>query len=302
MQLDLNLLIALDALLEAGSVTGAAERLHLSPPAMSRTLGRLRRAMNDQVMVRTGRTMTPTPRAVALQAQVHVLVQEARAVLSAEQELDLATLERTFTMQWHDIVTAAVGPGLISDLQRTAPGIRLRFLSEATTDTADLRHGRVDLEIGATIPALPEIAHTTVGHDRLVVAMRRAHPCATGDLTAELYAAHDHLTVSRRGRLSDPVDDVLQALDLRRKVVSSAPTAMAALLFARTADVLVVVPERMSRSFVESLGLLTRTIPLELEPLPAVLAWHQRYDTDLAHTWLRTEIQAALTAILTAAD
>src|SRR3954465_11323365 len=101
-QVDLNLLTALDALLEEGSVAGAAARLRLSAPAMSRTLGRIRRATGDQILVRTGRTMTPTPYAIAIREQVHELLQQVQGVLAPSRELDLTTLERTFTLRWHD--------------------------------------------------------------------------------------------------------------------------------------------------------------------------------------------------------
>src|SRR5688500_18733448 len=99
MQLDLNLLTALHALLEEGSVTGAADRLRLSAPAVSRNLGRIRRLTGDDILVRTGRTMTPTPYALAVREQVAELVRQANAVLAPSRELDLAALERTFTLQ-----------------------------------------------------------------------------------------------------------------------------------------------------------------------------------------------------------
>jgi len=147
-QLDLNLLTALDALLEEGSVAGAAERLHLSAPAMSRTLGRIRRATGDQILVRTGRTMTPTPHAIAMRGEVHDLVQRAASVLEPESELDLGTLKRTFTLRSHDAVTSAIGPALLIAIQQQAPGVAIRLLAEASVDTNELRHGQVDLEIG----------------------------------------------------------------------------------------------------------------------------------------------------------
>ncbi|MFE3939349.1 LysR family transcriptional regulator, partial [Streptomyces goshikiensis] len=109
MQLDLNLLTALDALLEEGSVAGAADRLHVTAPAMSRSLGRIRKATGDQILVRTGRSMVPTTRALAMRAEVHALVQAAHRLLSAQQEIDLASLERVFTVRWHDTLTAACG-------------------------------------------------------------------------------------------------------------------------------------------------------------------------------------------------
>ncbi|WP_239072047.1 LysR family transcriptional regulator, partial [Amycolatopsis sp. SID8362] len=181
----MNLLTVFDALLEEGSVMGAAERLHLSSPAVSRTLGRLRKVTGDDILVRTGHTMAPTPYALSVREDVHRLVRQAREVLTPARELDLAGLDRTFTIQCHDALAASVVPVLAGRLMAAAPGVRLRVLAENSADTDDLRHGRVDLELGGGRPALPEFRSEVIGHDSLVVAMRRGHPCADGlDLRA----------------------------------------------------------------------------------------------------------------------
>src|ERR1700678_3807908 len=114
MHVDLNLLIALDALLEENSVAAAADRLHLSPPAMSRTLARIRKATGDDILVRTGRTMTPTPRALELREEARELVLRARAVLTPVTTLDLGQLDRAFTLRCHDALVTALAPVLIS--------------------------------------------------------------------------------------------------------------------------------------------------------------------------------------------
>ncbi|MGW7267460.1 LysR family transcriptional regulator [Streptomyces sp. NPDC054842] len=295
MQLDLNLLTALDALLEEGSVTDAAARLHVSTPAMSRTLGRIRRATGDEILVRTGRTMTPTPRALALRATVHELVQQAQAVLSPHTEVDLAALRRTFVLKWHDALAAAAGPALLRALRADAPGARLRFLAEAATDTHDPRRGDVDLEAGAGEPSAPEFRHEVVGQDRLVLVLRPAHPlCHDGPLTLEDYASAEHITVSRRGRLRDPLDDALEARGMSRRVVAAAPTNATALQFVRHHDLVVAVPELVSRPLLEGLGLVVRPLPLPMPGIPVHLAWHRRYDNDPAHAWLRARARTAL--------
>jgi DNA-binding transcriptional LysR family regulator len=297
-QLDLNLLTALDALLEEGSVAGAADRVHLSAPAMSRTLGRIRRVTGDQILVRTGRTMTPTPYALSIREQGHTLVQQAESVLTPERELDLRTLKRTFTLQCHDAVTTAAGPALLAGVQAQAPAVALRLLPEASTDTNDLRHGQVDLEIGSTEPAFPDIRHETIGNDRLVVVVRPDHPCARAKLTAKRFAQAEHIIVSRRGRLHDPLDDALARFGLERRVVAAAPTSTAALYFVRQSDLVVAVPERVCRPMVDALGLETLRIPFNLPAIPIIQAWHQRYDTDRAHTWLRNQVRTALESLL----
>ncbi|MED7949734.1 LysR family transcriptional regulator [Streptomyces sp. BE303] len=287
MQLDLNLLTALDALLEEGSVAGAAARLHVTAPAMSRSLGRIRKATGDQILVRTGRSMVPTTRALAMRAQVHALVQQAHHLLSAQQELDLAALDRVFTVRWHDALTAACGTALLTAVRRRAPGVRLRLSAEPGTDDAELRRGEVDLESSSGAPTLPDIRHRLVGTDRLVVAVRPGHPLSEGPLDVERYAAAEHLTVSRRGSLRDPIDDALTARGLGRRVVAAGPTAAFALQLALDTDLVVTLPDAITRAAREGLGLVTLPPPLPLPEVPLYLLWHQRYDDDRAHTWLR---------------
>lgn len=258
---------------------------------MSRTLGRIRRATGDQILVRTGRTMTPTPRALALRATVHDLVQQAQSVLT---EVDLTALERTFVLKWHDALAAAAGPALLDALRAEAPGVRLRFMAEAGTDSHDPRRGDIDLEAGSSEPSSPEIRHELVGHDRLVLALRPAHPLRNGPLTLEGYAAAEHITVSRRGRLRDPIDDVLQTLGVSRRVVAAAPTNATALQFVRHHDLVAAVPRLISRPVLDDLGLRILPLPLDMPVIPIHLAWHQRYDNDPAHAWLRGQARTAL--------
>nr|WP_225956598.1 LysR substrate-binding domain-containing protein [Amycolatopsis lexingtonensis] len=294
--MDLNLLTVFDALLEEGSVMGAAERLHLSSPAVSRTLGRLRKVTGDDILVRTGHSMAPTPYALSVREDVHRLVRQAREVLTPARELDLAELDRTFTIQCHDALAASVVPLLVGRLMARAPGVRLRVLAENSADTDDLRHGRVDLELGGARPELPEFRSEIVGHDSLVVAMRRGHPCADG-LDLRAYAAHPHVVVSRRGRLTAPIDDVLAAEGLRRRVVAAVATLSMALQTAARGDVLVTCTEILGRPLVDAFGLVTRPLPADSTAASVSCTWHQRYDSDPAHAWLREQVSAALDEI-----
>ncbi|MFD7713607.1 LysR family transcriptional regulator [Streptomyces sp. NPDC059785] len=297
MQLDLNLLTALDALLEEGSVAGAAARLHVTAPAMSRTLGRIRHATGDEILVRTGRTMVPTPHALEIRAQVHDLVHQARQLLSRERHLDLAGLSRTFTVRWHDALVSACGPALLAEVHRQAPGVRLRLVAESGSDTPELRRGEVDLESSSAAPSVPDVRHEVIGEDRLVVAVRPGHPLAEGPLTAERYAAAEHVTVSRRGRLRDPVDDALAALGLDRRVIAAAPSTATALRLVHDTDLVVTVPEAITACALHTHTLRTRPLPFAMPPIPLHLLWHQRHDNDRAHAWLRARAGAALRAV-----
>lgn len=297
MQLDLNLLTVLGALLEEESVGGAAQRLRLSAPAVSRSLGRLRRLTGDDILVRAGRSMIPTPYAVAVRDQVGELLRQSHHVLTPARRLDPEHLDRVFTVQCHDALATALAPRLVADLVRHAPGVRLRLLTEASVDTDELRHGRVDLEIGATVPGLPEIRHEIVDHDRLVVLMRRGHPRADRlDLTA--YAAQAHVLVSRRGRLTDPVDALLESRGLTRRVLASVGATAAAAHIVAGSDAVLTAPELACRPLVDTFGLVAVPPPIDLPAAPIVCAWHQRFDSDPAHSWLRGLVRAAFAEAL----
>lgn len=293
MQLDLNLITVLDALLEEGSVMGAADRLRLSSPAVSRSLGRIRRLTGDDILVRTGRTMTPTPYALAIRDRVAEIVSASQNVLAPRRELDLAGLDRVFTLQCHDALATALAPPLLHTIAEQAPGVRLRFLAESAVDTDDLRHGRVDLEIGADLPGLPEFRSEEVGQDRFAVVLRRGHPGADGlDLAG--YAAQPHVLVSRRGRLADPIDELLATHGLRRRVLASVATSASALHVISRSDAVLTVPELVWRPLIDTFGLVTVPLPLTLPAPRIICVWHQRYDTDAAHAWLRAQVRAAL--------
>jgi DNA-binding transcriptional LysR family regulator len=292
MQLDLNLLTALDALLEEGSVSGAAARLYVTTPAMSRTLGRIRLVTGDEILVRTGRTMTPTPHAVAIRDEVAALVAQSRAVLSPRRELDLAKLERTFSVVAHDAAITAIGPSLLVEVQAEAPGVVLRLLAEAATDTSELARGQVDLEVSGSRPGTPSIHCETVALHPLVVALRSRHPLGRGTLSLERYASARHVIVSRRGRLRDPIDDALLTHRFRRRVVATVATSSAALDVVRDSDLVAVI----AASRTTPTGIITRPLPIDLPSVPMNLLWHHRYDNDPAHRWLRDRVRQQLLA------
>ncbi|MCX3285479.1 LysR family transcriptional regulator [Streptomyces sp. NEAU-H22] len=292
--LDLNLLVALEALLEEQSVGGAARRLHLSEPAMSRTLGRIRKALGDPVLVRAGRRMVPTPRALAVRAEVSAVVERARALFAPPADTDLRTLTRTFTVLCHDAVAAACGPDLFARAARDAPGIRLRFLAESHVDAPLLREGTADLEVGVIDTVAPEVHVEPLYEDRMMGAVRAGHPLLEGELTPERFARDaDHLVVSRRGRLRGPVDEALAALGLTRRVVGSVGTFPASLFVVRSTDLTGLI-SHWSVPMAQALGLATFEVPLPLPPLPVGLAWHPRHDVDPAHAWLRDAVRESL--------
>ncbi|WP_404961758.1 LysR family transcriptional regulator [Streptomyces sp. 147326] len=284
--LDLNLLVALDVLLEEASVSRAAARMHLSEPAMSRTLGRIRKALGDPVLVRAGRVMVPTPHALAVQGEVRAVVERARALFLTGAEVDLPTLTRTFTVLANDAFTAVYGATLFTRVAREAPGVRLRFLPESHVDVPALREGVADLELGVVDTRSPEVRVEHLSEERMLGVVRRGHPLLRGRLTVRRFAAAEHMTASRRGRLEGPVDAALAEQGLSRRVVGSVGTFPASLFVLRESD-LVGLLTTQAEPLAAALGLETFEIPLALPPLPFGMAWHPRHDADPAHAWLR---------------
>ncbi|MFF4388311.1 LysR family transcriptional regulator [Streptomyces sp. NPDC001552] len=284
--LDLNLLVALDVLLEEASVSRAAARMHLSEPAMSRTLGRIRKALGDPVLVRAGRVMVPTPHALAVQGEVRAVVDRARALFLTGTEVDLPTLTRTFTVLANDAFTAVYGATLFNRVTREAPGVRLRFLSESHVDVPALREGVADLELGVVDTRSPEVRVEHLADERMLGVVRHGHPLLRGRITVRRFAAAEHLTASRRGRLEGPVDAALAEQGLSRRVVGSVGTFPTSLFVLRESDLVGLMTSQVE-PLAAALGLAAFEIPLALPSLPFGMAWHPRHDADPAHAWLR---------------
>ncbi|HYH20999.1 MAG TPA: LysR family transcriptional regulator [Azospirillum sp.] len=283
---DLNLLVTLDALLAEGSVAGAARRLRLSPSAMSRALARLRETTGDPLLVRAGRGLVPTPRALELRGRIGQLVEDAEAVLRPAETLDLTRLVRTFTLRTSDGFVENFGPGLIVRAAEDAPGVRLRFVPKQDKDSAPLRDGTVDLETGVVGTTTgPEVRTQALFRDRFVGAVRMGHPLCRGDISPARYAAGRHVLVSRRGLDRGLIDEALQPLGLERDVVTIVGGFSAALALARATDLIASVPERHTGNL--RVGLHSFPLPIPAPQITVSMLWHPRLDADPAHRWLR---------------
>lgn len=292
---DLNLLVTLDVLLTEGSVAGAARRLRLSPSAMSRALARLRAITGDPLLVRAGRKLVPTPRALELRPRVGPLLQEAEAVLRPAEHADLGRLTRTFTLRASDGFLETFGPALLARVAAEAPGVRLRFLHKLDKDSAPLREGTVDLETGVIGQRTsPELRVQALFRDHFVGVVRRGHPLARGRITPARFAAGQHISVSRRGTERGPIDDALAALGFERAIAAIVSGFAAALALARSTDLIASVPERHTAKL--RAGLHSFALPVTTPAITVSLLWHPRHDADAAHRWLRTCVREVCTA------
>jgi DNA-binding transcriptional LysR family regulator len=289
---DLNLLATLDVLLAEGSVARAARRLHLSPSAMSRALARLRETMGDPLLVRAGRGLVPTPRALELRERVGQLVEDGKAVLRPVEKLDLKQLVRTFTLRTSDGFVENFGPHLIARVGEEAPGVRLRFVQKLDKDSVPLRDGAVDLETGVVgKAAAPEVKTQALFRDRFIGVVRMAHALAKGRISPARYAAGRHIGISRRGIDRGPIDEALDPLGLRREIATIVGGFSTALALARATDLIATVPERHTGNL--RAGMHSFPLPFTVPGITVSLLWHPRLDADPAHRWLRGCVRGA---------
>lgn len=292
---DLNLLVTLDVLLAEGSVAGAARRLRLSPSAMSRALARLREVTGDPLLVRAGRGLVPTPRAIELRAQVGALVEGARAVLRPAEALDLKTLTRRFTLRTSEGFVETFGPRLLAMVEDQAPSVTLQFLAKPDKESAPLREGEVDIETGVIDAATaPELRAAPLFEDRWIGVVRAGHALAQGPVTADRYARAGHVAVLRRGLHSGEIDEAMRDTGLERHVATIVNGFATALTLARETDLVATVPGSHTEGLRK--GMHSFSLPVAIPSFTISMLWHPRMDGDLAHRWLRGCVRAACAA------
>lgn len=292
---DLNLLVAMDRLLDTRSVTRAAEQLHLSVPATSHTLARIRTTFADPLLVRSGRALVLTPRAQELQGPVREIVDRIQGVLAPPGPFDPAQLVRTFTIRASDALVGTVGPRLAQAVSQTAPGVTLRFVGEGDRDDVEaVRDPSIDLNISARLPETPDIEQTALFVDRFVGVARQGHPLVAGRVTAKRFAAAHHAVTSRHSRFRGPVDEQLDGFGLRRHVGLVVPTFYAAVFAALRSDLVATVPGRLADELCRSIAVVTFKVPLDLPTYAVVAARHRRLVADQAQDWLLTHVRAVI--------
>lgn len=288
---DLNLLVTLDVLLEEGSVARAARRLRLSPSAMSRSLTRLRQATGDPLLVRAGRGLIPTPRALQLRERVGSVVQAGQALLRPAEKLDLKSVVRTFTLRTSDGFVENFGSSLLARVHLEAPGIRLNFLQKPAKDALPLRQGQIDLETAVVEPSMgPELRTQALFRDRLIGVVNTRHPLGGAPITAEAYADALHVIVSRSGFDEDAVERPFLPKGLSRRVGCAVSGFASALALARHSELVATVPELHTAALRK--GMFSFPLPVRATGFTVSMVWPPRLDADPVHRWLRACLRA----------
>lgn len=285
--IDLNLLVALDALLAERSVSRAAVRLHLSQPAASALLARLRALFDDPLLLRSARGMLPTPRALELLGPVRQVLDEIDAIVQPRALFDPASAAHTFTVSASDSVEYALVPKLLDYLERKAPGVSLEVLPlDLPAVSRQLESGEVDLYITALQNAMPGLHVRPLYAERIVSVVRRKHPGVGERLSLDEFCALEHIRVSVPGsEFSMQIDQTLATLGRRRRTRLVVPHFLLVPEIVARSDMISALPERLARGYATKLRIFDP--PLEVEGFTVGEIWHERNQRDPAQQWLR---------------
>ena len=294
--LDLNLLRVFDAVMAEGSLTRAAASLAMTQPAVSHALRRLREAVGQDLFVRVAHGVRPTPHAEALWPQVRSALGALRQAL-APADFDPRRDAVQLRLAMADATAALLAPALVARIEQDQALVNLRLLPLTTRDPRRLvEGGDADLAVGF-FPSLvtsivaegqdSHLRHARLYDTRYVCVMRRGHPLAERVLTLDDYTAAHHLLVSFSGRPHGYVDEALAALGRQRRIVLTVNQYFTAGRVVARSDLLTVLPEGFVEATGNSAVLVTRELPLRLDPVHVEMIWHLRNDANPVHRWLR---------------
>lgn len=303
--LDLNLVRVFDALMRERSATRAGDRIGLSQPAVSAALSRLRHAFNDQLFVRRGNDMVPTPRAEALAPLARSALGQIERMV-AEPQFAPERLERTFTLMGSDFVSTLIMPDLSRRIAAVAPGVALRLRDTAIGEVARvLREDLIDLAIEPSIPDRPDLVASQDAFESpflLLAASNHLTLAAAGlvpgdVLPLDLLCELRHALRSVDGTATGAIDKALQAVGRSRNVALTVPHFQGVALAVAQSDLVAALPAQFATAMTERLPVETYRLPLPV-PAPTIqLLWHQRHDDDPAHRWLRAVTLETIAAL-----
>ncbi|MCH2040418.1 MAG: LysR substrate-binding domain-containing protein [Saccharospirillaceae bacterium] len=289
--LDLNLLPVFTALVEEQHLSRAAERLHMSQPAVSNALKRLRQRMDDELFVRTSRGLKPTPRAIALYNKVRDGLQLIEQGWQQQKSFQPATSEQTFIISTNPAVEYLATPWLMKLLRQQAPNVRLRFEPDHLSDIPQrLQDGRVDIAIDFIDYHHRGLISEELQLEDLVVIAAKDHPDFSPELTLEQFERLSHVTVSPRNQQGTPIEQLMGHQKLQRDVRLHVTSFVSIPQIVAQTDLIAVVPVRlMHEDHIQPL-LQSAPLPFEYPQVPLKLIWHQSREQDQAHQWLRATL------------
>ncbi|NOY91442.1 MAG: LysR family transcriptional regulator [Deltaproteobacteria bacterium] len=291
---DLNLLVVLRALLETRSVTQAAAQLGVSQSATSHALSRLRVLFADPLLVRSGRGMTTTPRADALEQPLGLHLDGLELLLRPQDDFDVSTVQRTFRIAGEDYFSTVVLPNLLARVAPRAPGVVVEMLPRSPTPERGLANRDFDLHVGVVKANAAEASRRQVLFtDDMVCVLRHGHPAAGVELDVKTYAELDHVMVGVGPRGPTGVDDELARRGLERRIGCRVGHFVAAPAVVAETDMVLTLPRRLAQRFCAGHGLTILETPLPRLPFQYAQFWHAAMQQDPGHRWFRTQVRLA---------
>jgi DNA-binding transcriptional LysR family regulator len=299
---DLNLLRVFDALMRERSATRAGDMIGLSQPAVSNALNRLRHALDDELFVRRGNDMLPTPRAEAIADRVRDALAQLEAVVAGDARFDPATAQRIFTLFGADFFSMLFMPNFAARIAALAPGIALRLIDSAGGDVERLlRDNAIDIALERPLDMPDWVSRQVLFSAPFAVIAARRHAALQkakikpgAKLPLKLFCALPQALRSIDGGMSGNTDDALRKAGAQRRVVLTLPHFHAVALAVAGGSLIAVVPQQFAERVADDLGLAVYRPPVEI-PAPEIrMYWHKRHDGHPAHRWLRGEILTAI--------
>lgn len=286
---DLNLLFALQVLLEEEHVGRASRRLGLSPSATSRTLARLRDVTGDPLLVRAGRNLVSTPRARGLKERLPSLMDSLRGVLEPSEQLAPASMRGDYVIRSSEGFAETFGPSLIARLAAHAPGLKLTFAQKFAKRSDGLRDGGVHLETAVVTDEIdPEIRSRRLFDDRFVMFVREGHALAHGAISIQRLQGSGLIWIKREGLDMSPLERACASHGFEPDIATTVGGFSAAVLLASRSDMVAIVPEVFT-GCVRQAG-VTRSLPFASPEFTISLLWHPRHDADQTIFWLRNQV------------
>lgn len=290
-RIDLNLFVVLDAIFSEGGITRASEKLHLTQPAVSHALNRLRRLFDDPLFVREGRSLVPTPLARGLIEPVRAALRGLEVTLSESSRFDPASMRRRFTIGVRDVLEARLLPALMQRIAREAPNVEIAAVRADRRELeSELARGTLDAAIDMLLPLSGAVRRQRVVEDALVVVAREGHPRAGPPLDLATYLRLDHVLTSSRRSGQSLEDQELSRQGLQRRVRLRCQHYFSACRVVSQTDLVLTMPESYARIASRQWNHQLLPFPLPTPTLDALLYWHVQADSDPANRWLRERL------------
>ncbi|MGY0219149.1 LysR family transcriptional regulator [Endozoicomonadaceae bacterium StTr2] len=283
---DLNLLVALKVLLEEGSVSRAAHRLHLSQSAMSRVLGRLRELLNDPLLIRQGQQLIPTERALEISGQLDQPLEQLRHLL-VQDDFDPRTCDKRFVIATTDYAMQTILPFALPRIYQEAPGIQLEFPPVQHEQLLDQLSAGCDMAINRPEGSVEPLHSSRLGPVSVFCLLSKKHPLAQQELTLKDYLNYPHALIAISDGVKALIDEALRGTEPQRKMVLRAYHLQAALAIVDTMPLIITVPADLAYLVADKHDLVIKSLPFEFKPFDYWLIWHPRCDHSAAQLWLR---------------